>query len=376
MKHDDPNLPLDENLDRVVREALEVDLEHERLARLEQHWLARSRQQHWRGQMRRVTAIAATLAAVAALTVAWNRKTSLPLQPVENPGSVAEELAVDNPTPADSEDVRAIELSAGRPPTAYERLIFLARTGARPTVPIGARLDSAIHQLVLHPDADARPLVESPGLRQANVETFLLRRLPRATDAEHPAILKLLAIRGTQRSVPALLRLARHDKIREDVLATLEQIVAVEGLPQVVQSATDPRLRTDLIRRLLNHDSEAALLGYLSLVRSEATRAEALAVADEVPKLPIDELIGLLDHRDQALRFSAALVLGHVDGPEVTRRLITRVTEQPADSPAAWMALMACHGELADEFFAYATRRPQLLGYVNNARLQWTRVIP
>jgi HEAT repeat protein len=237
-------------------------------------------------------------------------------------------------------------------------------------------LDSAIRQLSLHPDADARPLVDLPGLQQADVETILLRRLSRATDAEQVAILRLLAIRGTQRSVPTLLRLARHDEIREKALSTLRQIVGVGGLPQVVQSTTDPPLRADLMRRLLDAESEPALLGFLSLVRGEATRSEALAVAEAAPNLPIDELFALLDHPEQPLRFSAALVLGHVDGPAVTRRLIARVTEQPANSREAWMALLACRGELADEFFTYATRRPQLLGYVNNARLQWAGIIP
>jgi len=376
MKHDDQNLPLDESLDRAIHEALQVNVELERLIRLEYHWLARSRQQHWRGRIQRVAAIAALLATVVALDVAWNRQAGQPRQPVESPGEIVEKLAVDNPTPADNGDVRAIELSAGRPPTAYERLVFNARAGTRPTVPIAAMLNSAIHQLSLHPDADARPLVDLPGLQQADVETILLRRLSRATDAEQVAILRLLAIRGTQRSVPTLLRLARHDKIREKALSTLGQIVGVGGLPQVVQSTTDPQLRADLMRRLLDAESKPALLGYLSLVRGEATRADALAVADTVPKLPIDELFALLDHPEQPLRFSAALVLGHVDGPEVTRRLIARVTEQPANSREAWMALLACRGKLADEFFAYATRRPQLIGYVNNARVQWSQMIP
>jgi hypothetical protein len=38
------------------------------------------------------------------------------------------------------------------------------------------------------------------------------------------------------------------------------------------------------------------------------------------------------------------------------------------------MALLACRGELADEFLSYASRRPQFLGQVNHARVQLARM--
>ena len=77
------------------------------------------------------------------------------------------------------------------------------------------------------------------------------------------------------------------------------------------------------------------------------------------------------------MRIAAALVLGHVNGPEVTNSLIALVTQEAASSPTeAWIALLACRGEQAEEFFAYATRHPQLLGQVNRARVWWARMIP
>jgi hypothetical protein len=72
---------------------------------------------------------------------------------------------------------------------------------------------------------------------------------------------------------------------------------------------------------------------------------------------------------------AAATVLGHVNGPDVTRLLIARVTEKPADSTEAWMALMACRGEAAAQFLTYASHRPQLLGHLNNARVR-AQMIP
>jgi len=205
---------------------------------------------------------------------------------------------------------------------------------------------------------------------------MLLRRLPQATDDQQTVIFRLLAVCGTRRSVPALLRVGRHDATRDNALAILEQIVGIENLAQVVGSTRDRKFRAALMHRLLASDSEAALLGYLSLMRIESARREALAVADEAPQLPIGSLLTLLDHGEKRVRFSAAMVLGHVNGPKVTNLLIARVTDKPSDSREAWMALLACRGERAQEFLAYAKYRPQLLGYFNSARVQWAQMVP
>jgi hypothetical protein len=370
MNHDEPNLSRDDGVDRAIRAALQVDVEDERLARLEQFWLTSSQQQRWRGRLQRITAIAATLAAIAALGVAWNRRIAPPR--VVDGSSPARSILADNVNAS-----TVSPSSVGRVPTAYERLVFTARTGVRQSAePVAAKIDSIIQQLSLDANADAREAIVSLDLQRDNLETPLLRRLPRAAVAEQAAILRLLAVCGTQRSVPSLLRLARQVGLQDEAIAALEQIVGVEGLPQLLRASNDRNLRATILRRLLAADPEAGLLNYLSLVHDEATRSESLAVAGAAPSLPMDELFALLDDSKQSVRLSAALVLGHVDGPAVTRRLIARVTRQPAKSREAWMALLTCRGELADEFFAYAMRRPQLLGYVNNARVQWSQMIP
>jgi HEAT repeat protein len=89
----------------------------------------------------------------------------------------------------------------------------------------------------------------------------------------------------------------------------------------------------------------------------------------------VDELLDLLEDDDQAVRFAAALVLGRVNGPVVTRALVERVTENPSGATEAWIALVACRGELADEFLAFASREPRFLGHVNGARVRWARII-
>jgi HEAT repeat protein len=126
---------------------------------------------------------------------------------------------------------------------------------------------------------------------------------------------------------------------------------------------------------LLASESDVALRNYLSLVAHNATRDEALAIVREVSAPVVGQLFALLEDEDKTVRLGAALVLGKVNGAEVTRSLIARVTARPAGSTEAWIALLACRGELAEDFFAYATQRPQLLGYVNGARLQWAQLV-
>ena len=176
--------------------------------------------------------------------------------------------------------------------------------------------------------------------------------------------------------MPVLLRLNRPKTIRDDVLATIEQIVGIEDLARVVRTTTDPKVRAALMLRLLTTGSEPGLLGYLSLIRDDATRLEALAVSDKAPQLPIGALLVLLDQNEKWVGFAAALVLGHANGPEVTKLLIARVTEKPANSMETWMALLACRGELAEDFLSYAALRPQLLGHFNSARVRWAQLIP
>jgi HEAT repeat protein len=121
----------------------------------------------------------------------------------------------------------------------------------------------------------------------------------------------------------------------------------------------------------LEEGSDAALSAYLAFVRDESTRRDALAVANSSQHLPLAALLASLDHEDKSVRRSAAVVLGHVNGPEVTQALIARVTEKPSGATEVRMALLACRGEAAAEFIAYASSRPQLLGHLNSARLQW-----
>ena len=78
----------------------------------------------------------------------------------------------------------------------------------------------------------------------------------------------------------------------------------------------------------------------------------------------------------RAVRLSAALVLGHVDGPEISRALIARLS-QPGPRPIeAWVALLGCRDPSAGAFLAQASRHPRSLGQFNHACLLRARIVP
>jgi hypothetical protein len=267
----------------------------------------------------------------------------------------------------------------GRAPSAVEQLAFNVGTrrnknAAQETL---VKVVDDMVQQVAAGAVDPQQAVESTGIAIAGIERELLRRLGRSAEREMLAIVQLLAVGGSHRSVPALLNLGRRDALREESLAAIEQIVGTAGLAQAVRLSNDPQSRRMLIARLLSADEEeasAAVGGYLSLVQDVATRGEALAVADTAPRLPLEALLTALQSEEKPIRLSAALVLGHVNGPVVTRQLVDIVTAERPAPTEAWIALLVCRGELAQEFLSYATRSPQLLGHVNNARAEWARM--
>lgn len=389
-----PNLP-DMNphdLDQQIRAALQVERAAGQLARLECFWQRQSAAQRRRRRMG-YTAALATAVAVALSVSIWIWRQGPAQKPLEanRPADVApatpdpNHAAVPDPNQAQApQRVVAVaspddkeSLSAGRPPTTYERFILVVGTHKavatnRPSAV--ARIDEVIEQLIRDPHADAEQLAQSSGLMELDAERLLLRRLPRSTDDEKHAVVRLLAVCGTPRSTPQLLRLGQTEAFRDEALATIERIAGIQRMADVLAKAADRSVRAAIFRRLLTADSEPALRLYLSLVGDDAVRDEALAVADAVPQRSLAALLARLDDEDEAVRLSAALVLGHANGPEVTNSLIVLVTREPPSPVEAWIALVACRGEQAEEFFAYATRQPQFLGRVNRARMWWARM--
>jgi hypothetical protein len=383
MSHDD--------LDNLIRAALDAEPTTEQLARLEHFWWRQSRAETWRRRAWRVAAVAATIAVVAAFSLwQYQQSHSHKARPIANARGVvptAPETSIVHAEASSgaANDTGPIEPrtgdeapSSGRAPTAYERVIFTVqrRNSAVARSPAtAAAVDRLIEQAAQGPHVDAEQLVATSELNADDLEVALLRRLLRLPADRKLAVLRLLEVCGTTRATPALLRLSRSDAFRDAALETIERTVGIEKLPEMVAHSSDARVRAALARRLLTADSYGGLRGYLSLVQNNDTRALALSVADRLAEPPVTKLLACLDENDAAVRLSAAIVLGHLNGPEITKSLVERVVQDPAAATEAWIALLACRGEFAEEFLSYATRQPQLLAHVNSARARWARMV-
>ncbi len=267
MKRDNDNLPSDKGLDEAIRASLLSQTDESRLRRLERFWhLQSQRQARLRQVLVTLPLATAAVAAVVFCAILWNRhedtqsaQANRNTLPRGNNSDLADTGNTDR-TPIDQSQL------GGRPPTGYERFVFAVRTSALvPATTMSATIDEAINQLRQNPESNANQIVNSPGFERRVAEALLLRRLPRSTNEDQRAILRLLAVCGTSRSTPAILGLSRHDSLRDDALQTIEQIVGIENLAQLVGSGLDRRMRAALIRRLLAADSEPALIGFLSL---------------------------------------------------------------------------------------------------------------
>jgi hypothetical protein len=371
MRGDEQNERSGSDLDRVIREALAVGIDPTRVTRLERYWHEQSRKQALRRRVMYVLPVAAAAFVLVALLVFV--KDGEDRSPIAQGAKQAE-----SPQGIANEESHASAPLAGREPTAYERFVFMARAGttAPPdSRPLAEKVDELVRQFSLEVNSDAAAAIAAAGISAPQAERLLLRRLSSSSGAEQKAILQLIAACGTSRSIPAVLRSVRQGENQELVLAVVEQIEGVEGLVRVAKQTTDAELRDVIVLRLLKFDSSDAKTAYLMLVRDGTTRDVALAAVDSLTSPPVQELFDSLDHDDQWARVASAIVLAHLNGPEVTQSLINRVLKSPSEATEAWIALMACRGEGAGDFLSYAATAPQLLGHMNSARVQWEQMV-
>ncbi|QDU89183.1 hypothetical protein Pla175_25700 [Pirellulimonas nuda] len=293
------------DIDRLVREALDVPCDPQALRRLEAYWATQ------KGAAARSVRVRTSrrLAVAAAICVAfglWQLSRS-PAPPADADRNLAHrspqiEPLEPAPTPPASQREADRTPPAGRAPTPFERVAFasMSRRASQATPRDAAPVSERVAQALLAP-----------------------------TPPDRPALLSI----GAAGEVSA---------------ALLERAI-------VDQTVVDR--------------ADRALEAYLALVTDPRSRTAALA-ALRPKRAPTDALFRMLDHRQKKTRRAAALCLGAVNGPETTRRLIAIVTQRSPDHTEAWLALVACRGDLAGQFCDLAAHHPRLLGHYNAAVLQ------
>ena len=94
---------------------------------------------------------------------------------------------------------------------------------------------------------------------------------------------------------------------------------------------------------LLDRPDDAAVARYLDLVSDRPTRTDALAALAKLRNPPTECMVQALNDPHVDRRIAAALVLGRIDGPVLTRRLIEMVAADQ-NRREAFIALASSRG--------------------------------
>jgi hypothetical protein len=304
------------------------------------------------------------------------------IAPVEAPRAPSDNNAiVTELVPAtDGDHAVAVKLTGSRPATAYEQLLVRVAERRRPArQPPRSKpadpVDAVIEGVLADPDVDVSASAASLAADREQNESRLLHRLASAGVKEQLAIVRLLAHIGSSRSVPALLMLTQSPETHAAAIHTLATLADETTLAALARTEREPSLQQQLIGQLLSRSSPDAVALFLDLFASAQTRNAALAVLDDQPSPPVDLLFAALNNGDTAQRLSAAVVLGRIDGPRVTERLVAQVLRH-VNRQEAFVALLASSGAEAQQFVSAARRDQYLIAAVYSAQLELRRLSP
>jgi hypothetical protein len=142
-----------------------------------------------------------------------------------------------------------------------------------------------------------------------------------------------------------------------------------QTLAQLAVSEPASSLRHELAAELLKRGDPSAVRSFLELIGNRVAREDALEALVESKKPPVEILFAFLESSLQRERLTAAVALGRLDGPVITRRLI-QLARYDAMRQEALVALLASEGEGATRFLDLARQDAALLAAVDAARFQ------
>jgi hypothetical protein len=388
-EHDYPRHPEpDDPLDQLLHSARWPEPADDSVRRLRNEWRTlRTAVRPTVGRRRwlqRLIAVAAMIA-VAAYVGWWlQSRPDQPdrrIAPVESPrapsnnNTVVTELV----PPVDGGEAAEVNLTGSRPATAYEQLLIRMAERRRqpkrspPPAASADPLDAVIEGLLADASADVSAAAASLSADRESNETRLLGRLTSAGVEEQRVIARLLALLGSPRSVPALLTLAQTPETHAAAIRALTLLADENTLAALARAEREPSLQTQLIGQLLSRNSREAVALYLDLFAAPQLRGAALVALDDHTSPPIELLFAALNNGDSSQRLSAAVLLGRIDGPQVTERLVAQVFRH-INRQEAFVALLASSGQEARQFIDAAHRDQTLFAAVNSAQLQLQRL--
>lgn len=211
--------------------------------------------------------------------------------------------------------------------------------------------------------ADAVQLLATMLPREREIELF--RKTRSADESQRKSAANLLAAVASSSAIPMLLELNRDG---------VTQTAAVVGLARVA----DPILLAKLARANADADQQRTLIAgilrsgntnvYLDLVMDSGMSLTALGALDATPGISTDSFFAALYDPHVPVRLAAARVLGRIDGPETTARLVA-MAERNQNRREALIALADSRGPEARQFLATARMSGPLVATVRSILL-------
>jgi predicted esterase YcpF (UPF0227 family) len=231
-----------------------------------------------------------------------------------------------------------------------------------------AAVQAAVKRLVGDPKADPAAIFANLRSSSPDAEPRLVSIVLGGQLAEQLAAVRLLAESGNPAVVPTLLQAGNMPRLRIEAARAVARLADTQTIHEIVRQATDTEMQRILLAGLLARGDAAALTDYLNDVQSDTLGETALSAAELVQNPPIELLFEFLQSPSELNRVAAARVIGRIDGPATTQRLIAMI-EQGTSRQEVCVALLSSRGQEAVNFVANARENPMLAGMLQTARL-------
>jgi hypothetical protein len=260
-----------------------------------------------------------------------------------------------------------------RPATPAEIRLFyrrLARQKARARFDSGTFLEAVVARRVAEPATDLQELTRPLQAERAGCEQRLLQCFRGLTLEQQAAAIDVLGCIGSEASTPLLLRASLQAALHGPAIRAIGKIGDAETIARLVPKEADAELQEEMLAALLGRGEPRAVAAYLDLVTRPGLEGRPMAALARVEQPPVEMLFQFLAGPKLSRRLAAALVLGRLDGPAITPRLI-QLAAGGASRQEAMVALLASDNEDAIRFVQNARRSTLLAGVLSAANFQY-----
>jgi hypothetical protein len=216
------------------------------------------------------------------------------------------------------------------------------------------------------PPAEYAALLQSLAPQRPLHEQRLTEILASADDPRVPAATRLLADLAGARSLDALRKLLESPTARQAAIGGLARLEDPAVVAWHVRQERAADARVAWLAGLVERPDSDSVATVVELLRDPIHAEATLVALAAASRPPVETYFSLLTSPDADVRAMAALALGRINGPMVTRRLIELV-DGGTYRQEALLALVTSEGAEAQLYVAHAGRDEQLATLVRLA---------